>query len=639
MKNIYLIQPCNSLSKSLYLPYSVGCLAAYAFQFEEIKENYNLEDFIFVKEDIYEVVEKMENPYLVGFSSYMWNIDYNLALAREIKKKWSDSIVVFGGPQIPDDITYLKEYDFIDVLIHNQGEVPFYSILSTLINSQNLSSVKNISFRENNKIIKTENNCFYEEVLDYPSPYTQGYFDKIINDDRYKDVQFDAVLETNRGCPYKCIYCVWGGSSDKIQKFKLDRVESDLIWMAENKIAYCMCADANFGILDRDEYIADFVVELKKKYGYPEKFETLAAKNKNELTFKISSKLNSVGLNKGVSVAVQSMTSKVLENIGRKNMPVENLSEQLKLYRDNNIFTYTDIILALPGETLESFCKSLFGVIEAGQHFSVNIYRFEFFPNTRIYSDEYVEKYKIKTIRSSLIQSHNEVSSDEYLGSRSDIVVETSTMTKDDWRKAFRISICTQSFHCMGLLRLFSIYLRKAKNISYYDFYVNLYEWIEKKSVVIKDILNKVCSTIDTFLEEKTGMYFYDEKFGNLYWYFDEGLFLECAYKIDDFYKEVKDYLNKYFDDDEIFEELLKYQKEIITVPNKEERFLEFSYNWYDYFENMFDETCTVPKSKKTLIRIKKSSVNSWQSYAKEIVWYGRRDNKTINTDVCVIGG
>ena len=46
MKNIYLAQPTNMLSGTVYLPYTVGAIAAYSWQFAEIRSNYNLKEFL-----------------------------------------------------------------------------------------------------------------------------------------------------------------------------------------------------------------------------------------------------------------------------------------------------------------------------------------------------------------------------------------------------------------------------------------------------------------------------------------------------------------------------------------------------------------------------------------------------------------
>lgn len=290
MKNVYLIQPNSVLSTVVYLPYSIGTIAAYSFQHQSIKDTYRLCDFIFIQTDIEEALKDIVDPYIAGFSCYMWNIEYNLALAKAVKEKYPECIIVFGGPQIPDSTEFLEEYPFADITIHGEGETVFYSILTALKNGTELSKVANISFRCGDKYIKTEK-AAPGDLSDFPSPYTMGLFDGLLKSEKYKNIRMDTVLETNRGCPYGCIYCYWARSGTNFRKFSLERVKGDIEWIAKNKIGHCVCADSNFGILDRDEQIADYVIEMKAKYGYPEKFETAATKNKDDFVFRINKKL------------------------------------------------------------------------------------------------------------------------------------------------------------------------------------------------------------------------------------------------------------------------------------------------------------------------------------------------------------
>lgn len=636
MKKIYFVQPNNVFSNSsklpsaVYLPYATGAIAAYSFSHDEIKKKYTLCDFIYKKEPIDDVLEQFINPYIIAFSNYMWNIEYNLDLAKRAKEKWPECIIVFGGVQVPDDTEYLKEYPFVDILIHGEGEVPFFKLLISLDKNGSVDDVPNISYRKNDIPVQTnKNECF--DLNEFPSPYTMGLFDYIINDPQYKDVQFDSVIETNRGCPHKCVYCCWGGNKLGFRKFPLEKVKEELDWFATNKISFCFCADSNFGILDRDEEIADYIITLKKKYGYPQKFESTAAKNKDELTFRILSKLEKAGLNRGISIAVQSMSEQVLEIIGRKNMSVNKFAYQVEKYRLNGMHTYTDLILALPGETLESFCRGLCEVIEAGQHSNVSVYRCEFFPNTIMYTKEFVEKYKIKTRRSLLSQCHTCTDDDTKYASRSNIIIETSTMSMLEWKEASRIAICIQSFHSLGLLKYIAIYLRKAKGVSYYDFYINLYKWIENESVIIKQIVDHVCKSFDSFLQGEGNLNFSDSRFGNIYWDFYEGLFLCCATEIDAFFDEVKDYLKKFFDDDYLFEDLFFYQKNMVALPSLKERIITVNYDWKDYFENIFNTDYINVKPEKKALKINQSSTDNWIDYAHKNVWYGKRFENTLN--------
>ncbi|MBE6812302.1 MAG: radical SAM protein [Ruminococcaceae bacterium] len=636
MKRIYFVQPNNVFSNSsnlptaVHLPYAAGTIAAYSFSHEEIRQNYTLCDFIFKKDPVEDVLQVLVDPFMVAFSNYMWNIEYNLELAREVKEKWPACIILFGGVQIPDDTQYLENYPFIDILIHGEGEVPFYKLLVALENGTTLDTVPVISYRKNGVPVQTvkEMECSLDQ---FPSPYTMGLFDYIIRDPAYAGVQFDTVLETNRGCPYSCVYCVWGANKLGFRTFPLEKIKAEIDWMATNAISYCFCADSNFGILERDEAIADYIIECKNKYGYPQKFETLAAKNKDDLIFRLLQKLEAAGLNRGISIAVQSMSEEVLEKIGRKNMSLHSFAHQVEKYRVNGMHTYTDLILALPGETLESFCKGLCEVIEAGQHNNISVYRCEFFPNTIMHTKEFVEKYKIRTQRSLLSQTHTCIDADMRYASRSDIVVETSTMSAAQWKEASRFAICVQSFHSLGLLKYIAIYLRKSEGISYYDFYMNLYKWIENESVIVKRILDTVCESFDVFLKGEGNLHFADERFGNIFWDFYEGLFLCCATELDVVFDELKTYLKKVCGDKDLFEELFYYQKEMIALPGKEEKQIRISYDWKEYFENIFNADYTQVKPKEKILKINRSSADNWVDYAHKNVWYGKRLESTLN--------
>jgi len=618
------------LNKSVYLPYAAGCIAAYSFAKQDIRNEYRLCDFIFMKSPIQDVISTLDNPFVIGFSCYMWNIDYNLSLAKAVKEKWKDCIIVLGGPQIPDDFDVLAQNPFADILIHGEGEHSFYELLKALADGEDLQNVHNISYRSAHGLSRTQT-LLIPSLEDFVSPYAAGLFDRITENPAHKDLQFDAVLETTRGCPHKCIYCCWSGMEGKFRQFPTQRVKDDLKWMATHKVAFCICADSNFGILDRDEEVASYIIELKKEYGYPQKFETTATKNKSDLTFRINSKLESVGLNRGISLAIQSFSPDVLKIIGRQNLSFDAFSKELERYRNSGMFTYTDLILGLPGETLDSFCRGLFNIIEAGQHDSININRCELLPNTIMYRKEFVEQYKIRTISSRLCQNHSRINENDETGSRSDVVVETSTLPESDWRTALRISTCVQGFHCFGLLKFFAIYLRKAKNISYYDFYMNLYDWIEHKSVFVKNTLDTVCESIDRFLAKKGNLSFSDTRFGDIYWDFQEGLFLLCAADAERWRTEIRYFLSPYFDDQSLFEDLFNYQQECIALPNQTDKQLTCKYDWKEYFEKTFDKNFTHPVKKVCNYKIAAPNINDWENYSKEIVWYGKRSGKFIN--------
>ncbi|MEI6579396.1 MAG: hypothetical protein WCN92_08040, partial [Eubacteriales bacterium] len=90
-KNIYMIQvdlAYGDNDKAVYLPYAIGLLVAYAWEDEKVKNNYNLGGFVFTRDEIDQTIASFDNPYLVGFSNYVWNYEYNKCFARHLKEKY-----------------------------------------------------------------------------------------------------------------------------------------------------------------------------------------------------------------------------------------------------------------------------------------------------------------------------------------------------------------------------------------------------------------------------------------------------------------------------------------------------------------------------------------------------------------------
>ena len=256
MRNVYFIQVDVSAThgtQNAYLPYTAGVLAASAWTSEVVRANYDFGEFIFLREKIDDVTERISDPAVAAFSNYCWNTEYNKLLAAAIKDKWPGCAIVFGGHNIPDDFSYLENYSYVDVLCHGEGEDTIRQLLEALALGKPLSDVENISFRDGGGYVRTRSSC--PMTLDvYPSPYLDGWFDKIVDD--HPEITFNAILETSRGCPNKCAYCDWGLLRSKVRLFSLDRVKAEIKWFSDHKVAFVWGADANFGMFRRDLEIA-----------------------------------------------------------------------------------------------------------------------------------------------------------------------------------------------------------------------------------------------------------------------------------------------------------------------------------------------------------------------------------------------
>ena len=384
-KNIYLIQADFAYGdsvKSVYLPYAAGLLAAYAFRDETVKNNCSLARIVFTREEIAAAVSSFDRPFLAGFSNYVWNFEYNKLFAEKLKESHPECVVIFGGHNVPPGAALLEQYPFIDILVHGEGEEAFRCVLAALCAGGGLADIPNISYREDGVPRSTRLERVVCPLENYPSPYLEGVFDDLIRDN--KDFRFSAILETSRDCPFVCAFCDWGQLRAKTRRFSHERVFREIEWFARHSIGFVYGADANFGIFNDDLAIAEKMVEAKRATGCPRIFSVNYSKTKAENVFQISLLLFDAGMNKGVPLSFQSLSPEVLKNIGRENMDLNHFSKLIAKYNEAGVTAYSELILGLPGETCESFCRGVGALLEAGQHRTINVYGFELLVNSKL---------------------------------------------------------------------------------------------------------------------------------------------------------------------------------------------------------------------------------------------------------------
>ncbi len=641
MKNIYFVQANNVYGtdkKNTYIPYAVGCIQAYCQKNEVISSSYNFKKIFYVREKVENIIEKLENPYMVLFSCSVWNNEYNKVVASAIKKAFPSCLITFGGHSVSSDGEYLEKYDFVDFLTHRFGEEPTEGILESLATGKDLSQVANISFRkENGEIVTTE--YAPQTGTDYPSPYLEGVFDDIIND----DITFSVLFETNRGCPNSCSFCDWGSLKSKVRQFPMERVFAEIDWFVEHEIEFIFCTDGNFCLFDRDAEIADYVVSCKKKFGYPKIFRVCFTKNRFDFVFNIGTKFFDNGLDKAQTLSFQSMNQEVLKNVGRKNISTEKFKELMTKYNELNISTFSELILGLPGETYDSFCDGVNTLIENGQHYAINIYPCELLPNAEMGQKSYREKYGIKSTRVpfKLIHSHENQKKDDIV-EFSEYVTSTDSMNETEWARSLLFASYVQGLHNLGLLRAVAIYLRLEHSLSYADFYNGLINFSkEKTDSSLNRVFNRVSSLCEGIISGSNELVATCSDLGDMLWGFDELIFLEFYRNLDLFYKEVKEYCSQIFSFGDETEALFKYQHDIIKKINASDVTIQSEYDFYSYFNKFFLGGYEKPKKKKICLKINDSAVvDSFDEFAREVVWYGRNrratDYSSINYNVKV---
>ena len=302
-----------------------------------------------------------------------------------------------------------------------------------------------------------------------PSPFLTGVFDPVMKVN--PDQKWIALWETNRGCPFSCSFCDWGSSTQsRVFQFEINRLKQEAEWFAEKKIDFVFCCDANFGILPRDVDLAQYVADVKKKSGFPTALSVQNTKNATERAYLVQKILSDNGLNKGVTLSMQSVDKTTLKNIKRENISLETYSELQRRFTRDKVETYSDLILGLPGETYQSFKAGIAAVIESGQHNRIQFNDCSILPNAEMGDPEYQKKHGIVTIESDIINIHGSRSdADNEILERQQLIIATATTPLEDWAKTRAYCWMVALLHFDKVFQIPIILARELAGVPYLE--------------------------------------------------------------------------------------------------------------------------------------------------------------------------
>lgn len=478
-KTISLIQPNFKQGPggiASYLPYSVGILWSYSLTNEFINDNLELDRLVYKREPIQELAIELAKNDIVSFSTYVWNRNYNFTLAQKIKEINPSVFIIFGGPEPPitNPNIFLDVIPFCDVVVRGEGEYLFASLLEKYIKKEDYSRDSGLLINLNGECKNTGAGERINELDSVPSPYLSGVFDKILPLEK----EWNAVIETNRGCPYKCTFCDWGSLTySKVKKFNLTRVFHEIQWMSENKIGYMDVADANFGIfIERDNMIVDKLIEVQTNNGYPYRTGWSWAKNQQSEVVGIAKKLIKSGhFNNGLTISLQSMDENTLKTIKRSNMGINKINEIFAECRKDGVPLNVELILGLPGETLQTWENTMYGVFEVGQHDSVEVWQAQILENAEMN----LSQRDLYNIKGQKVLDYFPNGLDNEAPEFSEIVTSTSTMNLDEMVEGYKLSWFLITWHTGGFSQYVSRFLRKYSNLSYSEFYKGFREFLQ----------------------------------------------------------------------------------------------------------------------------------------------------------------
>ena len=396
---------------------------------------------------------KENPPDVLMVSDYVWNEALSLFFCRLAKQLNPNVLTVMGGPNMvlePErQIAFFNRHPELDVFILGEADYLARDTVKTFL-SAGLSLEKmreqemfsSLHRAPDGSTIRTETWPRHKEIDEIPSPYLTGIMDEFF------DGRLTPMIETNRGCPFTCTFCCQGtGWYTKVHNFALPRLKDEIHYIARKVKELCPAvgafriADSNYGMFERDIEISSYLGETQKLYGYPTYIDATTGKNRPERIIKSLEQVNGALV---LYQAVQSLDENVLRNVKRTTIKLEAYEALQVHMRGRGLRSNSDLILGLPGETIGTHSKAIRKLLDSGIS-QVTNFQLMLLKGTELEMLESRNKFKFRSMWRVLPKNFG-IYNGEKVFDVEEIVVETDTLSFDDYLQARKIALASSAF-------------------------------------------------------------------------------------------------------------------------------------------------------------------------------------------------
>jgi radical SAM superfamily enzyme YgiQ (UPF0313 family) len=318
-------------------------------------------------------------PWLVGFSCYVWNIERTLWVAREVKRLRPGVRVVLGGPEITADNAWVLDTPDYDFAVIGEGEQTFAELLLRLRTDEPGPAVPGLYIPPAHTATRYDPErlpAFRTPLPDLNalgSPYLAGVLDGA--DERM------MLVETARGCRYRCRFCYYWKSYDKTY------------YLADETVRACLEHAGDRGV--REVFLLD--PTLNQRADFADLLRLLAAGNPGH-RFSYFGELRGEGVTEQtarllraanfteVEVGLQSIEPEAMALMDRKNN-LRAFERGVRAMLGQGIRVKVDLIIGLPGDTAESVRRGFHYLHDAGLDSDVQVFNLAVLPGTAFRQD------------------------------------------------------------------------------------------------------------------------------------------------------------------------------------------------------------------------------------------------------------
>ncbi|MBE3581774.1 MAG: B12-binding domain-containing radical SAM protein [Thermoanaerobacteraceae bacterium] len=303
-----------------------------------------------------------QNPDIVAFSCYIWNLKPTMEVAALLKKVKPELLIICGGPEVSFETeAFMEAYPQVDLVIRGEGEVPWNRFLTllaerererdrdSLLDPSLLARVPGLAYRTGRAIRLNPSAPLMENLDLLPSPYDEHVLSSLA--DRI------VYYEGSRGCPFACSFCL-SSTTRGVRYFSLDRIKEDITRLLKAGVREIKFVDRTFNA-NKETALAiwEFLVSLRPQARF---YFEIAGDRLDEDMLDFLSRVPS-GLFQ-LEIGVQTVNNRV-NRLCHRYQSWERLARNVRrLLSYGNIRLHLDLIAGLPEENYASFAHSFNGV-------------------------------------------------------------------------------------------------------------------------------------------------------------------------------------------------------------------------------------------------------------------------------------
>lgn len=539
-------------------------------------------------------VQKIDKPDVLGISLYPWNAAYTLAVAEFAKRAHPSGLIIAGGPAVPrrpqSATAFLDAHPYIDVLVLGEGELAFQELLRALMTDGGINDVPSIVWRDHDGSYRFTSPP--KRVLDFRetgSPYLDGTFDALVESHPERFAM--ALIETNRGCPFSCTFCDWS-LTKQVVELPFERVAAEIDWATKRNMSTICFTDANFGMRKRDRHIAEYLAERKRITGSPRTCYFYLTKNSHKRNLQTIDIFTEAGISHCVGLAVQDFDDDVLITVKRDNIQTSHSEELGDICARRGIRTHNELILGLPGQTYDSFAETVLRSMTPYALHEFRIFMCRLIDNSELANPQSRELYAIESRR--CLWRPSEPGFDPVVQEYQELVVGTSTMSVDDWRRICRFAYFAAAAYNQRMLRVMLRY--------FHEHGIDRRAWLEHlcaamepegEHSVYRDIGHAVDRLVDSILNDGP-LSLPIEGLGTVLHEMAEAATITALVDVAGFFRQTRELTLQFLEDampENLIDEMLRFQELGTPIWNQAGiRRVTFEHDWLAYATDSLDK-------------------------------------------------